>query len=347
MSIAADGHLGLGVFDHFFPLAVPLRRFIKRGNLGIIDVGGTLHQFGSKGTGPEAVIRLHKRSLAWTLLHNTELRFGEAYMDGAMTIERGSLHDLLAIVALNSDNGGLVPWTRGFNWLLPLQRKLQQHNPIGRARAHVAHHYDLSDRLYEIFLHANRQYSCAYFRHPEESLETAQLNKMRHLAEVLLIRPGMRVLEIGSGWGGLALHLARESGAKVTGLTLSEEQLRYASRRADEAGLADRVQFHLRDYREETGTYDRIVSVGMFEHVGVDYYPSSLQRFAIYLILAASPWCAPSDAGTGRARHRLGCANIFSRVAMRPRCRKFCRRSKALIFGSRALKFCDCITPIP
>lgn len=273
MSVAVDGHLGRGVFDLFFPLGVPLRRVIKRGSLGIIDVGGTCHQFGCPNTGPQALIRLHKRSLAWTLLHNTELRFGEAYMDGAITIERGSLRDLLEIVALNSDNGGLVPWYRGFSWLLPLQRKLQQHNPIARARAHVAHHYNLSDRLYETFLDANRQYSCAYFRHPEESLETAQLNKMRHLADVLLIRPGMRVLEIGSGWGGLALHLARETGAEVTGLTLSEEQLRYASLRVAQAGLADRVQFHLRDYREEAGAYDRIVSVGMFEHVGVDYYP--------------------------------------------------------------------------
>jgi len=215
MSVTLDGHLRFGVFDQFFPLAVPLRRVIKRGSLGIIDASGIIREFGRKGTGPQSTIRLHKRSLAWTLLRNTELRFGEAYMDGAITIEKGTLRDLIEIVALNSENGGLIPWQRGIHWLLPLHRKLQQHNPIRRARANVAHHYDLSDRLYDVFLDANRQYSCADFRHPEETLEAAQLNKMRHLAASLLIQPGMRVLEIGSGWGALALYLARETGAEV------------------------------------------------------------------------------------------------------------------------------------
>ncbi len=278
MSVTLDGHLRLGVLDQFFPLGMPLRRVIKRGSLGIIDASGIIREFGRQGTGPQSTIRLHKRSLAWTLLRNTELRFGEAYMDGAITIEKGTLRDLLEIVALNSENGGLVPWQHGIDWLLPLQRKLQQHNPIRRARANVAHHYDLSDRLYDVFLDVNRQYSCAEFRHPEETLEAAQLDKMRHLAASLLIQPGMRVLEIGSGWGGLALYLARETGAEVTGLTLSEEQHRYAAQRATQAGLANRVRFHLRDYREEAGTYDRIVSVGMFEHVGVGHYPEFFSK---------------------------------------------------------------------
>lgn len=273
MSVTLDGHLRSGTLDQFFPLGMPLRQAIKRGSLGIIDVNGSIHEFGGQGTGPQCTIRLHKRSLPWTLLLNTELRFGEAYMDGAITIEKGTLRDLLEIVALNSKNGGLVPWQRRIDWLLPLRRKLQRHNPIRRARANVAHHYDLSDRLYDAFLDVNRQYSCAYFRNPDETLETAQLNKMRHLAAALLIQPGMRVLDIGSGWGGLALYLARETGAEVTGLTLSAEQHRYASQSAIRAGLADRVRFHLRDYREEPGTYDRIVSVGMFEHVGVGHYP--------------------------------------------------------------------------
>jgi hypothetical protein len=238
MSVALDGHLRFGVLDQFFPLGMVLRRVIKRGSLGIIDASGITREFGCQGSGPQSTIRLHKRSLAWTLLRNTELRFGEAYMDGAITIEKGSLRDLLDLVALNSKNGSLVPWQRAIDWLLPLQRKLQQHNPIRRARANVAHHYDLSDQLYDVFLDVNRQYSCADFRHPEETLEAAQLNKMRHLAVTLLIQPGMRVLEIGSGWGGLALYLARETGADVTGLTLSEEQHRYASQRATQAGLA-------------------------------------------------------------------------------------------------------------
>ena len=182
MSVALDGHLRFGVLDQFFPLGMVLRRVIKRGSLGIIDASGITREFGCQGSGPQSTIRLHKRSLAWTLLRNTELRFGEAYMDGAITIEKGSLRDLLDLVALNSKNGSLVPWQRAIDWLLPLQRKLQQHNPIRRARANVAHHYDLSDQLYDVFLDVNRQYSCADFRHPEETLEAAQLNKMRHLA---------------------------------------------------------------------------------------------------------------------------------------------------------------------
>src|SRR5205823_6297686 len=136
----------------------------------------------------------------------------------------------------------------------------------------LAHHYDLSDQLYELFLDRDRQYSCGYFHDGSEDLDTAQLDKKRHIAAKLLLRPGQKVLDIGSGWGGLALYLAGECGAEVTGLTLSQEQLKVAQRRAAAAGLSDRVRFHLRDYREETDQYDRIVSVGMFEHVGVNQY---------------------------------------------------------------------------
>ena len=150
--------------------------------------------------------------------------------------------------------------------------------PGAAARRNVAHHYDLSDQLYELFLDRDRQYSCAYFRSPNDDLDTAQENKKRHIAAKLLLQPGMRVLDIGSGWGGLALYLAGECGADVTGLTLSEEQHKVANRRAAAAGLADRVRFHLRDYREESGRYDRIVSVGMFEHVGVNQYPTFFRK---------------------------------------------------------------------
>jgi cyclopropane-fatty-acyl-phospholipid synthase len=151
-------------------------------------------------------------------------------------------------------------------------RSLQQWNPISRSRANAAHHYDLSDQLYELFLDPDRQYSCAYFSHDTDDLESAQRNKKRHIASKLMIEPGNKVLDIGCGWGGLALYLARECGADVTGLTLSEEQYKVAQRRAAAAGLAERVRFHLRDYREEKGTYDRIVSVGIIEHVGVPQY---------------------------------------------------------------------------
>jgi cyclopropane-fatty-acyl-phospholipid synthase len=153
-----------------------------------------------------------------------------------------------------------------------LTRRFLQYNPVPRARRNVAHHYDLSDQLYELFLDRDRQYSCAYFRTLEDDLETAQLNKKRHIAAKLVLRPGDKVLDIGCGWGGMALYLASECDVDVTGLTLSAEQHTVAQRRAAAAGLSDRVRFHLRDYREERGRYDRIVSVGMFEHVGVNHY---------------------------------------------------------------------------
>jgi cyclopropane-fatty-acyl-phospholipid synthase len=161
---------------------------------------------------------------------------------------------------------------RLLNGSFTLLRRLHQYNPLPRARQNAAHHYDLSDQLYELFLDKDRQYSCAYFHDSTDDLEMAQLNKMRHLAAKLLVRPGHTVLDIGSGWGGLALYLAGECGADVTGLTLSVEQHKVAERRAAAAGLSDRVRFRLRDYREELGHYDRIVSVGMFEHVGVNHY---------------------------------------------------------------------------
>src|ERR1700723_3573690 len=175
--------------------------------------------------------------------------------------------------------------------LLPLIARLrritkwaQQYNPVTRSRRNVAHHYDLSDQLYDLFLDRDRQYSCAYFLRPDDDLDTAQLNKRRHIAAKLLLKPGMKVLDIGSGWGGLAFTLAKTAGVDVTGLTLSREQLAVCNERARALGLADRVRFHLRDYREETGTYDRIVSVGMFEHVGVNHYSTFFAK--LYQLLA-------------------------------------------------------------
>jgi cyclopropane-fatty-acyl-phospholipid synthase len=153
-----------------------------------------------------------------------------------------------------------------------LFRRLQQYNPIGRAQEHVAHHYDLSDDLYDLFLDEDRQYSCAYFANDNVTLEQAQHDKKRHIAAKLLLEPGMRVLDIGCGWGGMALYLAKEANVEVVGLTLSKEQHKVATERAKKAGLEDKVTFHLRDYREEAGSYDRIVSVGMFEHVGVHHF---------------------------------------------------------------------------
>jgi cyclopropane-fatty-acyl-phospholipid synthase len=248
-----------------------LERAITIGRLRVIDAGGSFHIFGAAGE-PSVTIRLHDQALHWKLAVRPRLYFGEAYMDGTLTIEEGSLYDLIDLFAVNLEAMPAGLTARLLNGSVTLFRRIHQYNPLPRARQNVAHHYDLSDQLYELFLDRDRQYSCGYFRDGSEDLDTAQFDKKRHIAAKLLVRPGQRVLDIGSGWGGLALYLAGECGAQVTGLTLSVEQQRLATRRAAAAGLSDRVKFYLRDYREEAGHYDRIVSVGMFEHVGVNHY---------------------------------------------------------------------------
>ena len=246
-------------------------RTITIGRLRVIDAGGSLHTFDGSG-GPSVTIRLHDPALHWKLVVRPRLYFGEAFMDGSLTIEEGSLYDLIDLLAVNLEAMPAGLPARLLNGSVTLFRRIHQYNPLPRARQNVAHHYDLSDQLYELFLDRDRQYSCGYFHAGAEDLDDAQLDKKRHLAAKLLIRPGHRVLDIGSGWGGLALYLAGECGADVTGLTLSVEQHKVATRRAAAAGLSDRVRFYLRDYREEVGQYDRIVSVGMFEHVGLNHY---------------------------------------------------------------------------
>ncbi len=245
-----------------------LKRIIRKGFLRVHDADGRLHTFGGEEPGPEAGIRLHDRRLHTRLAVNPRLYLGEAYMDGTLTIEQGTLRDFFDVVGANAEAFDGSPWQAFLNEFMQICRPLQQFNPMRRARRNVAHHYDLSDRLYELFLDSDRQYSCAYFRSDNETLEVAQENKKRHIAAKLLLEPGQRVLDIGCGWGGMALHLAEAADVEVTGITLSERQHAVATRRAEEAGLSHRVRFHLRDYREETERYDRIVSVGMFEHVG-------------------------------------------------------------------------------
>ena len=258
-------------------LASVLAQAIRIGRLDIIDAAGRRHVF-EGAPGPSACIRLRDRSLHWKLLLRPRLFVPEAYMDGALTIEEGSLYDFIDLLVSNDAAQWDSPVMRLNQAAGRLVRWVHQYNPVPRARRNVAHHYDLSDQLYELFLDRDRQYSCAYFRAPEDGLDMAQENKKRHIAAKLLLQPGHQVLDIGSGWGGLALYLATECGCDVTGLTLSEEQHKVAQRRAAAAGLADRVRFHLRDYREEKGQYDRIVSVGMFEHVGVVQYPTFFRK---------------------------------------------------------------------
>jgi cyclopropane-fatty-acyl-phospholipid synthase len=252
-------------------LASVLPRVIRIGRLTVIDAAGRTHVFAGS-PGPTATVRLHDRALHWKSLLSPRFYIPDAYMNGGLTIEEGSLYDFLDLLTINEGNVPNGRLSRLGDTAGRLFRYIHQYNPVQRSRRNVAHHYDLSEQLYELFLDRDRQYSCAYFQTPDDVLETAQLNKKRHIAAKLLLHPGQKVLDIGSGWGGLALYLARECGADVTGLTLSQEQLKVAQHRAAAAGLSDRVRFHLRDYREETEQYDRIVSVGMFEHVGVNQY---------------------------------------------------------------------------
>jgi cyclopropane-fatty-acyl-phospholipid synthase len=259
-------------------LGTLLRPFINRGNLRLMMPSGLTFSFGN-GNGTPVAARLTTTAVRQILL-DPEMGLGESYMDGTMVMEAGSISDLLALVFHQKRDRMLPTWARP-QWVMRyLWRRVQQWNSRMRARHNVAHHYDLDDRLYSLFLDADQQYSCAYFEKPNQSLDDAQLAKKRHLAAKLLLRPGNSVLDIGCGWGGLALYLAEVCDVQVTGITLSEEQLRRACRRADEGRLSDKAQFRLQDYRDLGETFDRIVSVGMFEHVGLNHYEMYFRKCA-------------------------------------------------------------------
>jgi cyclopropane-fatty-acyl-phospholipid synthase len=264
-------------------LEVFLLNFVRRGNLRITTASGRVIAFGD-GTGRPVAARFTTRTAELAVLLDPELKLGECYMDGTLVLDEGSVADLLAIVL---GQGELVAtpqnWVRP-QWLLRfIKRRWQQFNPPSRARQNVAHHYDLDGRLYALFLDADRQYSCAYFETPDQSLDDAQLAKKRHLAAKLRLNGERRVLDIGCGWGGLALYLAECCEARVTGITLSSEQHATAQERAAEKGLGKAVEFRLQDYRDVAETHDRIVSVGMFEHVGINHYDAFFQKCASIL----------------------------------------------------------------
>jgi cyclopropane-fatty-acyl-phospholipid synthase len=260
-------------------LELVLRSFIRHGTLRLTTASGNVLQFGD-GTGEPIAVRYTTRGAQWGMLLDPELKVGEAYMDGTLLMERGSIADFLHLALSQDTSGKPLRWARG-QWLVRyLWRRLVQFNPPTRARRNVAHHYDLDQQLYALFLDADRQYSCAYFEHPEQSLDDAQLAKKRHVVAKLLVERGQRVLDIGSGWGGMGLYLAEMAAAQVTGVTLSEEQLALSRARADEKGLSDRVEFRLQDYRDIAERFDRIVSVGMFEHVGVGFYDAYFRKCA-------------------------------------------------------------------
>lgn len=253
-------------------LAQVLARVIDEGRLTIIDEAGRSYQLAGTKPGPSVSLRVHDRWTGVRIALRPRLALGEAYMDGRLTVEEGDVYDLLDLLGRNI---AAVEATPAVRWSYTLQRwlrALEQYNPVGKAQKNVAHHYDLRGELYDFFLDRDRQYSCAYFRTGAESLEVAQADKKRHIAAKLLLKPGQKVLDIGSGWGGMGLYLAKAFGVDVTGVTLSREQHAVSSRRAAEEGASGNVRFKLLDYRQERGRYDRIVSVGMFEHVGSAHY---------------------------------------------------------------------------
>ncbi|HZV19143.1 MAG TPA: cyclopropane-fatty-acyl-phospholipid synthase family protein [Sphingobium sp.] len=254
-----------------------LGKIITQGTLTITYADGAQEVIGQSAPGwGDVRIRLTDAAASRAILRNPELGAPECFMDGRLIMEQGSIWDLIMLVtgntALERNTPLHAPTVLG-RVVERLKHWSDGYNKRDRSKANVHHHYDLSDTLYDLFLDKDRQYSCAYFTDPETvGLDQAQLDKKAHIAAKLMLKPGQRVLDIGCGWGGMALYLNRVADVDVLGVTLSEEQLKVARRRAEDAGVADRVKFELIDYRDVTGPFDRIVSVGMFEHVGVRYY---------------------------------------------------------------------------
>ncbi len=253
-----------------------LKRLVRRGGLAVIWPNGERTNYGPDA-GAAAAIKLTDDKAVRGIVLNPGMAIGESYMDGTLIPVECSIHQVLEVLLSNLNDAGMgaVPVMKFRMVLGTVFRRLQQLNNAVRSRRNVAHHYDLNGRLYSLFLDRDRQYSCAYFPRGDETLEEAQLAKKHHIAAKLkLDRPNLSILDIGCGWGGMALTLARDYGARVTGITLSSEQLAEARARAEAEGLADRVRFELLDYRAVQERFDRIVSVGMFEHVGVNHYGS-------------------------------------------------------------------------
>ena len=248
-----------------------LKRFVQRGSLTVTDAHGRSSSY-SGGEGPRVAVRMTDPSLSWKLFVNPELHAGEAYMNGTLVIEQGTIRDFLTLFALNSGNLRSHPLQQLVRGTMKRVKRLKQRNTAKAASANVQHHYDLSNDFYRLWLDQDMHYSCAYFAEEDDTLEQAQQNKLRHIAAKLDLKPGQRVLDIGCGWGGMALYLAAVADVEVVGVTLSKEQFALAKERAKARGLDKRVRFELLDYRHVEGPFDRIVSVGMFEHVGVQYF---------------------------------------------------------------------------
>jgi cyclopropane-fatty-acyl-phospholipid synthase len=247
-----------------------LQGYVRTGTLTVQDIEGDTRSY---GVGPPFVtIRIHDSRWPTKLLLNPALAVGEGYTSGAYTLESGDLTGLMEL-SIKNTRWGRDHWLLGaMSQLATDARWLYQYNPVRRSRANVAQHYEFSIEFFDLFLDSQRQYSCAYFMDEQDDLEKAQQQKLRHIASKLRLEPGMTVLDIGCGWGGLAIYLAQHCGVRVTGITLAKEQWQFAEQQAEKAGVADRVKFLLLDYRQVEKQFDRIISVGMFEHVGLAQY---------------------------------------------------------------------------
>ena len=255
-------------------LASLLKKFVQNGTFRLFDSKGRLHSFGGHRPGPTVTARINQPGLETRLFLNPELRVGEAYMDGSLTFEEGSsIHDMMLLFSVNRSGLASHSSQKLLRRAWRVVRRWQQANPVGVAARNARHHYDISTDVYRLFLDEDLQYSCAYFRDPtHDSLEDAQRYKLIHATTKLQLQPGMSVCEIGSGWGGFAIHLAKYTGAYVTAANVSPEQIRVAKGRAAEAGVASQVEFREIDYRNLEGQFDRVVSVGMMEHVGISHF---------------------------------------------------------------------------
>ena len=285
-----------------------LRKAIRKGTLTLNGPNGFSETFGGSEAGPDVTIRVNDPSFDWKIFSNPELRAAEAFMSGALEVENPEsgtgAWDLLRVFFINKRTFDLSPGQIFWRGVARKAKRFAQHNPVARSRQNVKVHYDLGNDLYRKFLCRDLQYSCAYFETGSETLDEAQTAKKRHIAAKLCLKPGQRVLDIGCGWGGMALYLAHAEDVHVTGVTLSEEQLKVARARAEALGVSDRVTFELCDYRHVTETFDRVVSVGMLEHVGITqltpYYLSVRDRLAtggVALIHSISSKAPPGVTG--------------------------------------------------
>jgi cyclopropane-fatty-acyl-phospholipid synthase len=246
-------------------------KLLQQGHLTLVTPDGKRSTYGPGG-GPSLTVRVTDRKTLFDIARNPRLAAGEAYMDGRLIIEDGTILDLMRLLVGANRWEDKTPGRGALNKGKKTWKALFRRNPAKASRRNVAHHYDIGNDLYRLFLDKDLQYSCAYFTDPANSLEQAQSDKKAHIAAKLYLKPGQRVLDIGCGWGGMALCLNRIADVDVLGVTLSEEQLKVARQRAEEAGVSDRVTFELVDYRSVEGRFDRIVSIGMFEHVGAAHY---------------------------------------------------------------------------